>query len=123
MKYELVFEFDLDQPDVSLTDRYDQALEFETQKINNVTVIRTNIELPNKIKVHIQNIDPPPKIKLLSVSLGHIKFLKNSLDKLFVYHHPYGENRNTVWEYGGLAEFEFFEHNAIKYHLLSGTVI
>lgn len=123
MKYKFVMELELDQSTVTLTDRYNQDLAIEVQRNENTATISTDIELPNKIKVHIQQANSKSAVTLLGASLGHIRFNKNNLSRLFVYHHPYGQNRNTTWEFGGLAEFEFFEHSAIKYHLIIGTTI
>lgn len=122
MKYKFTLELDLGQSNVYLTDRNDQPLDTEIETNGNVTTIVTYIEIPNMIRVHI-NHNPDCPVELLGASLGHIKFQKSKLEKLFVYHHPYGQNKNTIWQFGGLAEFEFFEHSAIKYHLIVGTTI
>lgn len=123
MIYKFVLELELGQSTVNLTDRHNNILPVEIQQHNVITTISTDIELPNKIKVHIQNASSESEIKLVGASLGHIKFNKHNLSKLFVYHHPYGLNRDTTWKFGSLVEFEFFEHSAIKYHLLIGTTI
>lgn len=123
MTYEITLTVDLGKATISAMDRFDQHLDIDIQINNGITVISTDIELPNKIKIYVEGVDSDHAVTLLSVSLGGIRFNKNKLDKLFVYNHPYGQNRSTSWQFNGFAEFDLFEHSAIKYHLIMGTTI
>lgn len=123
MKYEFVLELKLDCAEFYIIDRNNQQIKVDTKTNNNISIITTSIELPNRIKFIIANPESNPIIKLIGASLGGIQFNKSKLDDLFVYHHRYGQNRSTIWDLGGMAEFEFFEYSAIKYHLIKGTLI
>lgn len=123
MKYKFVLELELDRAEFYLADRNNHRLEFDTTTNGNSSTITTDIELPNRIKLIIENPVPDSSIKIIGASLGNLRFNKHKLGDLFVYHHCYGQNRNTTWDLGGLVEFEFFEYSAIKYHLIRGTLI
>lgn len=123
MTYEITLTVDLGKATISAMDRFDQPLDIDIQTDNGITVISTDIELPNKIKIYVEGVDSDHAVTLLGASLGGIKFNKNKLDKLFVYNHPYGQNRSISWQFNGFAEFDLFEHSAIKYHLIMGTTI
>lgn len=109
--------------DLSMSDRYGHVLPVDIQSRDNLIHLSTEISLPNEIVVAVQKKSPNGHAVLEEVRLGNIRFNKNAMNDLFVYHHEYGMSRDTTWSFGGTANFSFFEFSAIKYHLLMKTRI
>jgi hypothetical protein len=122
MKYKLILKI-LGATTLILTDRHGNDLETTTETQDTVTKISTYITLPNKIIAHIPESQQPTDICLSGVWLGEVKFKNSALTKLFVYRHAYGEGKSLHWNWPGQVEFEFFEHSAIKYHLIMGSTV
>lgn len=123
MKYLLELQFSKLNVDLHFSDRSGTSLDTNTTRCGNRICVSTFITLPNKITVDITCLQEALQIKLSGVCLGRIKFSNSALEKLFVYHHPYGQSRSCDWNFGGKVEFVFFESSAIKYHLIMGSSI
>ena len=123
MLYNLELQFSKLNTNLQFSDRSGKILNISTLQRGDLICMSTSISLPNKITVEIAQPQQDLDIKLVAVWLGEIKFNTKALEKLFVYHHAYGQSRSCDWNFGGRAEFEFFESSAIKYHLIMGTTI
>ena len=122
MKFKIVFEI-VGATTLTLKDRFGNNLETTIESQDALTKIFTYINLPNKIIVDIPEYDKSTDIFLSGVWLGEIKFKNSALTNLFSYRHKYGVNKSLNWNWPGQVEFEFFECNPIKYHLLFGSTI
>ena len=122
MKYLLELQFSKLNVDLHFSDRSGTSLDTNTTR-EDLICVSTFISLPNKITVESTCLQEALQIKLVGVRLGGIKFSNSTLEKLFVYNHPYGQSRSCDWNFGGKVEFEFFESSAIKYHLIMGSSI
>jgi hypothetical protein len=123
MEYNLELQFLNLNANLYFSDRFGNILKTDTTRRGDQISTSTSITLPNKITVEISPTQEDLNIKLVGVWLGKIKFNNTALEKIFVYYHPYGQNKSCDWNFGGKVEFEFFEHSAIKYHLIMGSTI
>ena len=123
MLYNLELQFSKLNTNLRFSDRSGNIFNTNTLQRGDLICMSTSINLPNKITVEIAQPQQDLDIKLVGVWLGEIKFNSKILEKLFVYHHAYGQNRSCDWNFPGKVEFEFFESCAIKYHLIMGTTI
>ena len=123
MQYNLELQFSKLDANLCFSDRSGNILNTNTIQRGDLICMSASITLPNKISVKIEQPQQDIDITLVAVWLGEIKFNAKALEKLFVYHHAYGQNRSCDWNFGGRAEFEFFEASVIKYHLLMSTTI
>ena len=123
MLYNLELQFSKLNTSLRFGDRSGNILNANTLQRGDLICRSTLITLPNKITVEIAQPQQDRDIKLVAVWLGQIKFNTKALEKLFVYHHAYGQSRSCDWNFSGKVEFEFFEFCAIKYHLIMGTTI
>jgi hypothetical protein len=123
MEYNLELQFLKLNANLYFSDRFGNILKTDITRCEDLICTSTFITLPNKITVEILPTQEELNIKLVGVCLGKIKFNNNALEKIFIYYHPYGQSRSCDWNFGGKVEFEFFEHSAIKYHLIMGTTI
>jgi hypothetical protein len=120
MIYQIDFLIETAEATVSVVDLTQVV---KTQLSDKFTQLSMKIELPTDIKISIEKTSEQGMASIKEVRLGHIKFNKDQLSRLFVYSTSYGQCRDTVWLYNGLVTFSFFEFSAIKYHLLMNSKI
>jgi hypothetical protein len=123
MLYHLDFLLSATDVQISAVDRTGNSLKLDTLIENGLTKISTQITMPNRITLNLLKIADTGVAELKSVSLGNIQFKSSSLDRLLIYHHEYGLNCSTKWEYNGRVEFNFFDYNPIAQHLNLGSTI